>query len=53
MKQHEFVVKVEPQFAMTKSQLYNKVKSWLEHNSHTASGHGFEFIEIRRTGDDE
>jgi hypothetical protein len=53
MTQHEFVVKIEPQFAMSKAELYKKVKAWLEHNGHTAAGHGFEFVEIRHKEVDE
>lgn len=53
MKQQEFKIKIKPQFSMTKRQLYQKLKDWLEHNGHTSVGHGFEFDELSYLGEDE
>lgn len=46
MKQAEFKIKVEADFSMTKAQLHEKVKHWLEHNAHTCASFGFELKEI-------
>lgn len=53
MKNHEFKIKIEAQFNMTKAKAFEKLKNWLEHNAHTSSGHGFEFVELSKLGDDE
>lgn len=53
MKTFEFKVKMEMQFNCKKNEAYDKLKSWLEHNGHTATGHGFEFKEVDYIGRDE
>lgn len=53
MRTIDFKVKAEADFAMTKRELYKKLKDWLEHNSHTTSSFGFTLKELDFWKEDE
>ncbi len=46
MKVFEFKVTMEMQWNSTKSEALAKLKSWLEHEGHTAPSFGFEYKEV-------
>lgn len=53
MKKAEFKIEVEADFSMTKTQIYAKVKHWLEHNAHTSSSFGFTLKEINHINEND
>lgn len=51
MKQFEFKIKMQMEWNCKKTEAYNKLKDWLEHNAHTTSSFGFELKELSNLGD--
>lgn len=45
----EVFVEIETLDAQTQREAQNRVQRWIETYGHTASGHGFEFVQMVRT----